>query len=43
MSNASLKEKIKERVDQLENKSLLEEILQWIEMESISDEVFIIP
>ncbi len=43
MINTELKNKVKEKVDSIEQSYLLEEILQLIELETTSEDVFIIP
>lgn len=43
MLNSDLKNKVKEKVDSIEESYLLEEILQLIDLETNSDDVFIIP
>ncbi len=43
MLNTELKAKVKEKVDSIEQSYLLEEILQLIEIETVPEDVFIIP
>ena len=43
MVNSDLKNKVKERIDLIEKPYLLEEILRLIDLETSSDEDFIIP
>lgn len=43
MINTELKNRIKEKVDSIEQSFLLEEILQLIEIEASSNDIFVIP